>query len=73
MKMGNRYGYGRNVDAATTEEGACDGAPDQQQYEGGWCTVMAKSARGMPLEYEMMEEPIDEIPDVEVTWFAFAI
>ncbi|KAH9997783.1 hypothetical protein BJV74DRAFT_794890 [Russula compacta] len=33
MKMGNRYGYGRNVDAATTEGGACDGAPDQQQYE----------------------------------------
>jgi hypothetical protein len=27
--------------------------------------VEAKSARGMPLEYEIMEEPIDEIPDVK--------
>jgi len=27
-----------------------------------------KSARGMPLEYEMMGEPIDEIPDCRVTW-----
>ena len=26
--------------------------------------VEAISARGMPLEYEMMEAPIDEIPDV---------
>jgi hypothetical protein len=25
----------------------------------------AKSTKGMPLEYEMMKEPIDEIPDVK--------
>jgi hypothetical protein len=27
-----------------------------------------KTARGMPLEYEMMGRPIDEIPDCRVTW-----
>lgn len=30
--------------------------------------VKAKSARGMPLEYEMMGRPIDEMPDCRVTW-----
>ena len=34
----------------------------------GLSVVETKSARGMPLEYEMMGEPIDEIPDCRVTW-----
>ena len=34
----------------------------------GLSVVETKSARGMPLEYEMMGEPIDEIPDCQVTW-----
>jgi len=36
--------------------------------KGGLNVVKAKSARGMPLEYEMMERAIDEIPDSRVTW-----
>ena len=41
---------GRRINSSKGEDGAF---------------VEAESARGMPLEYEMMEEPIDEIPDVE--------
>jgi hypothetical protein len=41
---------GRRINSSKGEDGAL---------------VEAESARGMPLEYEMMEEPIDEIVDVE--------
>jgi len=44
---------GRRINSSKGEEGAL---------------VEAESARGMPLEYEMMEEPIDKNTRCRVSW-----
>jgi hypothetical protein len=57
------------VNAATTMYRAFDECWINSNIgKGGLCVVEAKTARGMPLEYEMMGGPIDEIPDGGVTW-----